>query len=224
MSTQYLTREAVRDIDRRAVEHFGMNSLVLMENAGRGCADLICQLGAHGPVVIFCGKGNNGGDGFVIARHLDLRGIHCETVLWCARDELQGDAASNHDIAARSGQSIHTAQGWTNAQVDEVLHGADWCVDALLGTGVVGEPRSPFDRAIDALNRATARRFAVDLPSGLDCDNGQPSQRTVRADHTGTFVALKEGFRNPDAAPWIGTVHVLDIGAPRKLTDPGSER
>lgn len=92
---QYLTRDQVRTLDRKAVADYGMTGLVLMENAGRGCADFLCEQGIHGPVVICCGKGNNGGDGFVIARHLDLRGYDVRVLLFCDPSGLTGDAAAN---------------------------------------------------------------------------------------------------------------------------------
>ena len=96
---------------------------------------------------------------------------------------------------------------------------AAWIVDALLGTGSRGEPRPPLDAAIDRLNAAAAPKLAVDLPSGLDCQSGQPAAHTVRAADTCTFVAVKTGFLNPAAAPYLGRLHVLDIGVPRKLVE-----
>jgi NAD(P)H-hydrate epimerase len=99
----------------------------------------------------------------------------------------------------------------------ETLTDAQWIVDALLGTGLSGPVRPPFWGTIEAINRLGVRVLAVDIPSGLDCDTGEPLGIAVRADHTATFVAPKAGFRNPAARPWLGQVHVLDIGAPRAL-------
>ena len=96
---------------------------------------------------------------------------------------------------------------------------AAWIVDALLGTGAQGEPRPPFDAVIDQLNAAEAPKLAVDLPSGLDCDTGKPARHTVRAAATCTFVAAKAGFFAAGADQYIGRLHVLDIGAPRKLSE-----
>src|SRR5437868_14789525 len=100
------SRAEVREVDRRAIEEFGMSGLVLMENAGRGCADVLCQIGCRGPVVVVCGKGNNAGDGFVIARHLDLRGVPVRVVLLGAPAELRDDAAANYAILSRCGLAI----------------------------------------------------------------------------------------------------------------------
>src|SRR4051812_36735642 len=101
-----LSRAEVREVDRRAIDDYGMSGLVLMENAGRGCADVLCQIGCRGPVTIVCGKGNNAGDGFVIARHLDLRGIAVKAILLGSSSQLRGDAAVNYKILARSGVTI----------------------------------------------------------------------------------------------------------------------
>jgi NAD(P)H-hydrate epimerase len=97
------------------------------------------------------------------------------------------------------------------------LSAAEWIVDALFGTGLTGPPRAPFDQIIAAINTTSARVLAVDIPSGLDCDTGQPLGAVVRAEHTATFVALKKGFVNPAAQQWLGKVHVVDIGIPRAL-------
>src|SRR5437773_793832 len=106
MSLRPLTRTEVREVDRRAVEEYGMSGLVLMENAGRGCVEVLLSLGCRGPVAIVCGKGNNAGDGFVIARHLDLAGVDVKVLLLSPAAEFRGDAAANHAILARCGLPI----------------------------------------------------------------------------------------------------------------------
>ncbi len=217
MTAKYLTRDQVRDVDRRAIEDYGMSGLVLMENAGRGCADTICNLGIDGPVVICCGRGNNGGDGFVIARHLELRGFAARVLLFCDPDTLSGDAAANFAILRHCDVPVVTMTDSPLRQLEQALNGADWIVDALLGTGARGEPRPPLDDVIRRLNERNAPRLAVDLPSGLECDTGQVAETTFRADHTCTFVAAKAGFRAESARDCLGQVHVLDIGVPRGL-------
>jgi NAD(P)H-hydrate epimerase len=216
MGASLLNREQCREIDRRAIEEYGMTGLVLMENAGRGCVDVLQRLGIDGRIVILCGKGNNAGDGFVIARHLQVRDYACSVYLTCTPDELRGDAATNYKILSHFEVPIVKSL----VQVD-TIH-PDWIVDALLGTGAVGEPRPPFDAAIDWMNSQSAKKLAVDVPSGLDCNTGQPATHTVRADHTCTFAAMKIGFVQPSAKPFTGTVHVCDIGVPpRLLADVG---
>ncbi len=209
-----ITRQQARELDRRAVEVYGMASIMLMENAGRGVADRLVALGIDGPIVICAGGGNNGGDGFVVARHLDLRGFSVRVVLLADPEGLHGDAALNFHVLKHSGVPI------VRPDVEELageLAGCAWIVDALLGTGARGEPRAPFDRAIEAINASGVPTLAVDLPSGLDCDTGRPAMHTIRARHTCTFVAAKPGFYIAGAEQYTGTVHVCDIGAPRRL-------
>jgi NAD(P)H-hydrate epimerase len=220
MSVTVLSREQVRRVDHQAIHDWGMSGLVLMENAGRGCVDRLCQLGIHGPVVICCGRGNNAGDGFVIARHLDIRGHSARVLLFSDANQLVGDAAENYRILAQTGVPIVAMTGRHDpTRLAEQLHGCDWIVDALLGTGARGAPRPPLDAVIDRLNTAPAKRLAVDVPSGLDCDTGLAGGHTFRADHTCTFVASKPGLQAASARPYVGQVHVLDIGAPRQIID-----
>ncbi len=217
----FLSREEVRALDRRAIEEYGVPGVVLMENAGRGTAELLLSLGVRGPVVVCCGKGNNGGDGFVIARHLDNHHVQVQVLLFVPAEELVGDAAINYQIIARAGLPLKILSD--RSLVEKILRSelasADWIVDALFGTGLSGPVRPPFDQVITAINLCPAQVMAVDIPSGLDCDTGKPLGPVVRAHHTATFVALKKGFANPEARPWLGQVHVVDIGVPRKLIE-----
>jgi len=214
--TPTISRAQARLLDQRAVDEYGMSGLVLMENAGRGVADQLCAAGVGGPVAICCGQGNNGGDGLVIARHLDLRGHRVCILLLADPARLSPDAAANYRIAERAGLAIRQCRP---EDLDRELATADWVVDALLGTGARGEPRSPLAEAIEQINASRARVLAVDVPSGLDCDTGTAAARTVRAHVTCTFVATKPGFLVPGAAEFTGTVRVVDIGAPAKLVN-----
>ena len=215
-----LSRQQVREVDRRAIEQYGMSGLVLMENAGRGVVDKLFQFGIAGPVVICCGKGNNGGDGLVIARHLDLRHQQVKVLLLCDPQELSGDALSNYQILAKTDVEIEVFAGpFDDERFAASLPRSGWIIDALLGTGARGEPRPPIDAALAAMNAAKARKLAIDLPSGLDCDTGESAETTFKAEHTCTFVAAKSGFHEARAQPYLGVVHVLDIGAPRKLVE-----
>ncbi|HLJ11997.1 MAG TPA: NAD(P)H-hydrate epimerase [Planctomycetaceae bacterium] len=220
-----LTRQQVRDVDRRAIAEYGLPGVVLMENAGRGAAELLVRLGASGRIVICAGKGNNGGDGFVIARHLGFSEIQTSVLLFCQPEDLTGDAALNYRVLAKAGQEMIVMGAAPDvARLDRHLAAADWIVDALLGTGTQGAIREPYLTAIAAINRSGKKVLAVDLPSGMDCDTGQSLGACVRADHTATFVARKVGFDAPAAAPFTGQVHVIDIGVPRRLlTDIAAE-
>jgi NAD(P)H-hydrate epimerase len=241
-----LTRKESSELDRRATDEYGIPSIVLMENAGRGCVDVLERLGIGGPVAILCGKGNNAGDGFVIARHLIIRGYGCRVILLCPPNELRGDAATNFavlqkcgstiidlsheragssDVAAASRAARPPRLGGPTSELHQLLNqytaGTAWLIDAMLGTGAVGEPRPPFDAAIDWINSrdAKTRVLAVDVPSGLDCDTGQPAAHTVRADHTCTFAAMKIDFTQPAALPFLGAIHICDIGLPPRLIE-----
>jgi NAD(P)H-hydrate epimerase len=214
----FLTREQVREVDRRAIEEFGLPGVVLMENAGRGVAELLRSLGVAGQVAVCCGKGNNGGDGFVIARHLDNWGVPVRVMLFTRPEDLRGDAAIHFRVLQRAGLGVPV--NWCDLAMmtlQQELAAAEWIVDALFGTGLTGALRPPWDRIVEAINSADGRRLAVDIPSGLDCDSGLPLGPTVRAEHTATFVAQKKGFANPTAREWLGQVHVLNIGVPRQI-------
>jgi NAD(P)H-hydrate epimerase len=217
-SLRPLSRAEVRDVDRRAIDEFGMPGIVLMENAGRGAAELLVQLGIGGRVIVCAGKGNNGGDGFVIARHLENRGVEVRVLLFADSQTLQGDAATNFHILRMAGTPIFEYHATTKPDTWAAeLRSCGWIVDALLGTGMQGTVREPMATVIHHINDAGVPVLAVDLPSGLDCDTGQPLGTCVRAAHTATFVARKLGFDAPAAAPFIGEVHVVDIGVPQAL-------
>ena len=227
MSDRSLTREEVRAVDRRAMDEYGMTGLVLMENAGRGAAERLFEFGIGGMVVICAGKGNNGGDGFVIARHLELLECDVRVLLFANPSDLSGDAAVNWRILeAADTPRVVLGRQPSLSDVDHALSHADWIVDALLGTGTVGEVREPYRTAIAAINRSARKVLAVDLPSGLDCDTGLPielladgSPICVRATYTATFVARKRGFDNPNSQDLTGDVHVIGIGIPKALRD-----
>lgn len=214
--TRIITRERSRELDRRAVEEYGMTGVMLMENAGRGTTDVLCRLGVSGPVVVVCGRGNNSGDGFVIARHLDLRGYEVRVVVLHDLSELRGDAAINYRVIEKSAIPILP---WDSKVLGTALPDAAWIVDAMLGTGATGDPREPYSTAIQALHESGVPILAVDVPSGLDCETGSPGEPTIRARHTCTFVAAKPGLLVANAAAYVGELHVVDIGAPRKLVE-----
>lgn len=215
-----LTRSQVRDVDRRAIEEYGLPGVVLMENAGRGAVDLLRREGCKGPVVICAGKGNNGGDGFVMARHLAIHGIAAQVILCCAASQLQGDSAINYHVLQRANLAgMELGDRPTVEQLVPLLNPAEWIVDALLGTGAQGAVREPYRTVIDAINRAGRRVLAVDLPSGMDCDTGHADQSCVRATITATFVARKPGFDMRGADQLTGRVEVIDIGVPPKLLE-----
>ncbi len=229
MKVRPLSRAEVRSIDARALEDLGLPGLILMENAGRGAAAWLRGRLESGPpapgrpprVAILCGPGNNGGDGGVVARHLDAWGFAVR-VLWFAQPgRLKGDAAAQAAILGRSG--IESAVVPEAAEPDAIaprFEDADWLVDALLGTGLDRPVEGLMARAIAALNRSGKPILALDLPSGLDADTGLPLGDAVRAEATATFVAPKLGFAAPGASAYTGAVAVVDIGVPRFILAP----
>lgn len=223
-----LTRAQVRHVDRVAVERYGISGLVLMENAGRSVAEWIARNLPPGDVCILCGKGNNGGDGYVIARHLELEYDRMATVLGDAMpatavrvvsvvdpDRLAGDAATNYRVARLSEIPIRIATETESLRA--AIGQPDLIIDCLLGTGASGDPLGGIADAIRLANDAPARRVAIDVPSGLDCDTGVAGEPTFRAEVTLTLVAAKVGFRHAAAAAWLGHVVVLPIGIPLSL-------
>jgi ADP-dependent NAD(P)H-hydrate dehydratase / NAD(P)H-hydrate epimerase len=210
-----LTAEQMKAVDRAAIEKLGVPSLVLMENAGRGVAELIRQereiVGRS--VQIVCGVGQNGGDGFVVARHLANAGARVTVLLAAPRAKLAGDALINAQIVeqmpaivvreAADIVDIGTWRGW--------LGGADVIVDAIFGTGLRADVTGVAAAAIEAINQTPAWRVAVDLPSGLDADSGRPRGVAVAADLTATIACRKLGLSLEAEGP-AGRVQVVDFG------------
>ena len=220
-NTLYLGRKESQKLDQEAIEKLTIPSIVLMENAGRGVADILLSQYTSGKVVICCGKGNNAGDGFVVARHLDNQNIPVQVLLFSSPDDLARDAHINYQIAVNSGIVVeHCAfkESFTK-EIENQLAQAGWIVDAIFGTGLVGNVRSPYDEIIATMNASKIPILAIDIPSGLDCDTGKPLGQAIKAKTTVTFVALKKGFQNPEAQPFLGQVHVIDIGIPKRLLD-----
>jgi NAD(P)H-hydrate epimerase len=222
-----LTRKEVREVDRLAIQELGIPGVVLMENAGREAARVVVEVlgeccgvrAEKSRVVILCGGGNNGGDGYVIARHLHNAGVEVTVCYAVELGRLEGDARVNAEVCRRMG--VRMVPVMTLEGLDVAAWG--WCeahvmVDALLGTGFTGEVRPGVAAVIERCNATRGPKVvAVDIPSGLECDTGQPSHATVRADVTVTFVAEKVGFAAAEAQRWLGRVVVAEIGVPPEL-------
>jgi NAD(P)H-hydrate epimerase len=218
-----LSRSEVRSIDERAIRDYGMSGLVLMENAGRGAAEKLFELFGPAEMIILAGIGNNGGDGFVIARHWELlTGLKPE--VWIASrhehflDGMTSDARTNYEILVRSGFLLKHLQRISMAEINRLAE-ARIILDALVGTGSNGALRAPTAELVELVNQSNATRIAIDIPSGLDCDYGLAFGPCFRADHTLTFVASKLGFKNVDALQFTGRIHVLGIGVPAVLLE-----
>lgn len=197
-----------------------------MENAGLNAARWILdhlQNHRHSSVVIVCGAGNNGGDGYVIARHLINRRVPVSVILCAPREKISGDALMNLTILERMKAPMIELGGSAEDAAERLY---EFCpadalvIDALLGTGLAGPVRPPYADFIDALNGSEAEIIAVDIPSGLDADTGSPLGTAVFASVTITFVAPKKGFVNPDSEEYTGEVFIAPIGVAPHLLYP----
>lgn len=221
-----LTRDAVRAVDRDAIEQYGIPSIVLMENAAIGLTAQALRMleamedgAAPKRVAIICGSGNNGGDGYAMARHLHNAGV---TVTVIALKQPRGgtDAAVNAQICLRMSIKRIDLDGAESVERAAGLMGeADLLVDALFGTGLDRPLEGDVAHLIETINASGRPVLAVDLPSGLDCDTGDVLGTAVRATATVTFVARKPCCERIDAQQYLGEVSVAPIGAPDELID-----
>ena len=213
-----MTKEQVRAVDSWAINTLGVPGVVLMENAGRSCAELIKEKlkdVAIPKVCIFCGTGNNGGDGYVIARHLLNSDFEVVVVICGDRGKVKGDAKINLDILERLGlpiEQLNLKDGDVPDKVEAFAADADMIVDGLFGTGLSGQLSDEYKQLIESINACNCPILAVDIPSGLDCDAGQPLGAAIRASYTVTFVAVKKGFASESAAKYTGEIFVASIG------------
>lgn len=220
--------ERIRAVDRIAIEDFAMPSTILMENAGRGAADwIIAQVPSIVRTSVLCGVGNNGGDGLVIARHLHAACIGVTVWMIGEPSRMTPDTAINYSILSKTSVPCRwiaiDANDDALGSMPQDIAQADIILDALLGTGASGSPRGAMATAIRVANESPARRFAIDIPSGLDVGTGSPNKPTFRAEATLTFVASKIGFESPNALPYVGRVIVLPIGVPPEVIDRARE-
>jgi len=214
--TTYLDRNTARKIDSIAISDYKIPGLILMENAGISCINYLLSLKLSGKIIICCGKGNNAGDGFVIARHLDNLNFDVKVLLLSNPTEFKGDAKTNYEIVRKS--NIETVTLNNNLEnIASEIQKADWIIDAIFGTGLYGEVLSPYNEIINLINSAKAKVFAVDIPSGLDCDTGEPLGVAIIANHTMTFIGYKKGFASDGAQKYLGNITIGDIGLPKAL-------
>lgn len=215
-----LTRDEVRAVDRAAIEGLGIPGLILMENAGRNCADAIEEFldADEAPsAAIVAGPGNNGGDGYVIARHLAMRGFRVATFIICPAEKISGDAEVNLQAITALRHDIRFPTAEQLGDLAATLADFDVIIDAVGGTGIRGALRGDAAMAVEQINAADRPVVAVDIPTGLDCDTGSADGPAVRAGLTVTFIASKKGFAADGADDYTGRVVVADIGIPADL-------
>ncbi len=217
------TTKLMRELDRAAVEECGVPGIVLMENAGAGCAGMILDYlmdEAMAGVCVVCGPGNNGGDGFVIARHLWNTGLDVEIYILGDPKKYKGDAKINLEILEKYGLPINNVSNEDEFDIlCEELMASGLVVDAVFGTGLDREVAGLFFEIIDAINESGTPVFSVDIPSGLNSDNGQPMPIAVFADFTGTFGMPKVGQFTYPGYLYCGEIQTIDISIPGFLID-----
>jgi ADP-dependent NAD(P)H-hydrate dehydratase / NAD(P)H-hydrate epimerase len=212
--------ETMRGIDRWAIKERGVSGLDLMERAGAGVAQTVERLAADGPVAVICGKGNNGGDGLVLARLLREAGRVVNVVCVSSPGDYKGDALANLERLPGA-RPVRLDGGAWSAEDSPVgtgespLSGVAVIVDALLGTGFEGEPRGEVGEAIEAIDRARAPVVSVDVPSGVDASTGVVAGSAVSAAITVTFHRAKPGLWIRPGKAYAGEVQIIDIGIPR---------
>jgi hydroxyethylthiazole kinase-like uncharacterized protein yjeF len=209
-----LSCEQVRRLDADAIRDLQIPSLLLMENAARGAAEIILHEGSWETVTIICGPGNNGGDGLALSRLLAAENVSSAVFLLRGDKALSADALANLQLLDRCGLPVMEFELPQLRDHLLKLSSRDLVVDALLGTGIRGTVRSPFREVIEVVNESDASVLSLDIPSGLDCDSGTPCGTAVHADRTVTFAAMKSGLLAEPAAQFTGKLSVCHIGLP----------
>lgn len=210
-------------IDQRAIKQLGIPGAVLMENAGRACVEAFCRKFAPlfpGPVLVLAGKGNNGGDGYVMARLLADAGWQVETLVLGQEKAIDGDAAIMLKVLRGLGQAVRFVVDEAELRQAFTAGGSQLVIDALFGTGLKSNVRGLFAAAIELINRSGAKVFSVDIPSGVDGSSGRVCGMAVQADLTVTFDHAKIGHGSDPGAAFAGELQVVDIGIPRCGREP----
>jgi NAD(P)H-hydrate epimerase len=216
---RYVTPEVMRDLDKFAIETVGIPGVVLMENAGRAVFEAAYKALAGNPMpaIVFCGRGNNGGDGFVVARHLINNGVETSVYVIGAFSKIKGAAAVNLRILRKMGVPIQKVSAKRLPELHDRMKRCGLIIDALLGTGLSGEVTGLYREVIALINEAGCPVLSVDIPSGLDGATGHPLGIAVVANTTVTFQLPKKGFENPKARNFTGELKIVDIGIPVHL-------
>lgn len=218
-----LTREEMRALDKKAIEEYKIPGIILMENAGRNVAEEVMKMIADPEkvkVAILCGKGNNGGDGFVVARHLHNRDVPVNLFLVARISDIlkDGDAGTNMQILLHMRLPVKELIDIADVHNTlKELNNYTILIDAIFGTGLSGEVREPFRTLIRGVNSLNKPVISVDIPSGLDCNTGKVLGAAIKAAKTVTFAASKRGFYLKDGHGHTGEVIVTDISIPREL-------
>ncbi|MBM4165545.1 MAG: NAD(P)H-hydrate dehydratase [Ignavibacteria bacterium] len=219
-----LSTDEMRSCDKQAGEEYSLPSLLLMENAGRSVVDSMEKhFGsvAEKSFLIVCGKGNNGGDGFVVARHLFNRGGYVHILLVGKKSDVKGDAKTNLDIVLQLQKKTKNTSLFSFREIQRAFSKncprCDFIIDALFGTGFSCEVRKPYSEIIEWMNESKKPIVALDIPSGINSDNGMKTNVAVKAQLTVTMAAKKIGLLVNDGKECSGKIEVADISIPKKF-------
>jgi len=210
-----ISREEAKLIDERVAKELGLSTLILMENAGRSVAEEIIKLKKK-RVAIFCGKGNNAGDGFVCARHLLSKGLNPDVFLLTEISEIKNEARINLDTLLKLKPKIFKINAENFIFYKNKIKNYDLVVDAIFGIGLKGEILGLFKEVIEAINSLAKYVVSIDIPSGLDADRGKILGACIKADKTITFLAIKKGMLINEGPKYSGKIIVKDLGFPFK--------
>ena len=217
-----VTAQEMGAMDQKASKEYGIPSVVLMENAGRSVADLVSSLlnnESLSSVLILAGKGNNGGDGFVAARHLFNQGVSVQIFLAGEPEKIKGDALINLNIWRKMGQKTYSLLKNNDINLFRLaIMKANLIIDALYGTGFTGAVKEQMSAVMEVVNTSGKPVVSIDIPSGLVADTGCTEGQCVRAWHTVTFALPKLGLVLPEAKKYVGELHVADISIPAAVT------
>lgn len=218
---RYASTEQLFELDRKATKVFGIPSILLMENAAIAFREELEKFNRKHPykdITVFCGKGNNGGDGFAIARHLYLRGFKVNVIYFQDPTAMKPDVLTNFSILEKL--KIKTSlfsKNTSKSVIDRMLRTAGLIVDALFGIGLGSRPvEEPYKSIIQMINQSQIPVISVDVPSGLHSDTGEEMGISIRAQRTITFTFPKLGFSNPKSRQFTGKIIVRDISIPVK--------
>jgi len=214
--------EQLQELDRIAIEDFKIKSLTLMENAGRSVAKITIETLKEiqkAKVNVICGKGNNGGDGFVCARYLIDKRIKTHIFLIGKISQLKNDALINFNLMKDAQDIIEISDLSELERAKGILSDCDLLIDAIFGIGLKGDTKEPFKSVIEFLNNTDRPIISVDVPSGLDATTGEQLGKSIRATMTVTFSLVKRGFFINQGPICCGKIIVVDIGIPKELID-----
>lgn len=218
-----VTVEQMREVDRVMVEEIGVSIVMMMENASRNIAVIVRRMLGNSvkdkKIVILCGKGNNGGDGLGAARHLINFGAVCKVFLATEADKLNPNAKAQYTILKQINAEVNEYGSFSDAHLTSHLGFSDLIIDAILGYNLRGNPKEPIATLIRLANDSRKLILAVDIPSGLNGDTGEPNDPTIKATTTLTLALPKVGLLTDSAKQNVGELYVADLSVPKSVYD-----